>query len=70
MNEELILLYSYLNSDCSNQPLSETVEHYLTEAVEHDLIEKWSSRCLRLWREMYQCMEMFTVLPLLGTAIK
>ncbi|XP_065901428.1 uncharacterized protein [Dysidea avara] len=37
--EELILLYSYPNSDTSNQTLRETVEHYLTQVVERDLIE-------------------------------
>jgi len=37
--EELILLYSYPNSEKSNQTLRETVEHYLTQVVERDLIE-------------------------------
>ena len=37
--EELTLLYSYPNSNTSNQTLEETMEHYLTQCVERDLIE-------------------------------
>ena len=37
--EELTLLYSYPNSDTSNQTLEVTLEHYLTQSVERDMIE-------------------------------
>ena len=35
--EELVLLYSYPNSDDGNNTLEETIEHYLTQTVERDL---------------------------------
>ena len=35
---ELVMLYSYPNSDDNNQSLEETLEHYLIQCIERDLV--------------------------------